>query len=252
MAFGFASTSGAFGSQKSAITELLEIETEAIGFHSLAGDAKVQLLPQPWPSDALPPPTSSLLAVASRRELLAAGGPTSVILASTEAVREAFKASGNNVKSFTPQLTLDLGIRISQVAFSSDENVLVVSAEQGGGLAVFSVDSLLKGNTESDFQLPTLQQSVRALVPNPGVDAHLFAIVTANGQLVLADMKTRSLSNTMREGVSCVAWSAKGKQLVAGLSDGSAVQMTPDAQVKAQIAAPEGLDGDQHCNILHP
>ena len=220
---------------------------KAIEFHAIARDAKVQLMPA-WPSDQLPPPTSSLLAIASRRELLAAGGPSAVVVASTEAVRNAFTNEGSDeIKSFTPQLTLDLGIRISHVAFSSDESFLAISAEQGGGLAVYEVDSLLKGNTSTSFEISTAQVSVRALVPNPGTEtAALFAVVNTNGQLAIADMKARQVSNTIKEGVSCVAWSSKGKQLIAGLGDGSAVQMTPTGEVVKQLAKPPDVEGNRH------
>lgn len=198
--------------------------------------------------DVLPPPTSSLLSIAPKRGLLAAGGPTSVVIATTEAAREAFMATGNNdIKPFTPQLTLDIGIRVLQVAFSSDESSLVISAEREGGLSVYAVESLLQGNTQSAFALATAQQSIRALVPNPAVEtAELFALVTENGHLLMANMRTRQLSNTLRDNVSCIAWSAKGKQVVAGLSDGSAAQMTPEGEVKQYLPRPPGLAGDQH------
>ena len=221
---------------------------KAIEFHAIAKDAKVQLMPA-WPSDKLPPPTSSLLAIASRRGLLAAGGSSAVVIASTDTVRNAFTSEGSeDTKSFAPQLTLDLGIRISQVAFSSDESFLAISAEEGGGLAVYEVDNLLNGNTSSSFEIGTAQIPVRALVPNPGVEAAaaLFAVVNTNGQLAIADMKARKVGTTIKEGVSCVAWSPKGKQLIAGLGDGSAVQMKPTGEVTKQFAKPPDVEGNRH------
>ena len=193
--------------------------------------------------------------MASKKGLLAAAGPDSVVVASTESVREAFKGNapaGGTIKPFQPQLTLQIGTRISQVAFSSDESVLVISAEAGGGLAIYDVQALLQGNTQSTFELATGGASVRALVPNPATNsAEFFAVVTTNGELMITNVKTRQFiagpnGQVMKSRVSCVSWSNKGKQLVAGLGDGTAFQMTPEGVGKAELPKPDGLDGDQH------
>lgn len=230
---------------------------KGLGFQSLSGESKVRLIPSPWPSNALPPPTASLLSVASNKGLIAAAGPNSVVIASTESVRQAFSANsptGSDIKPFTPQLTLPIGVRVSQVAFSADENYLAISAEVGGGLAVYDVQAIMQGNTQSAFQLSTNRTSVRALTPNPTAEkAELFAVVTANGQLMMANMKTRQFlsgpsGQVMKDGVSCVSWSNKGKQLVAGLGNGAAFQMTPEGEGKAEVPRPPTIEGDQHGN----
>lgn len=226
---------------------------QAIGFQNIAGESRLRLLPSPWPQDALPPPTASLLSIASRKGLLAAAGPESVIIASTDTVREAYNVSeGGNLKPFSPELTLDLGTRISQVEFSADEELLILSAENGGGLAVYEVPSLLQGKKQSAFQLATNGTALRALLPNPTAEkSGLLAVVTAHGQLMIASLKSRqfvtgSQGQVLQEGVSSVSWSNRGKQLVAGLASGRCVQMTPEGAVKAEISAPPGLEGDQH------
>ncbi|KAL8780053.1 MAG: hypothetical protein Q9213_006643 [Squamulea squamosa] len=238
--------------------ELEEIQTEALGFQSLAGEAKLRLVP-PWPAEALPPSTSSLLSIASGKGLLAAAGPDAVVIAGTEVVRKSFAdkdAGDGNVKSFTPQLTLNLGTRISQVAFSADESFLVLSAEQGGGLAAYEVQSLMQGNTQSAFQIATNGTALRMLLPNPTPErAELFAAVTVNGELLIANLASRQFMSgpqgmTMKDGVSCVSWSARGKQLVAGLANGICYQMTPEGAGKAEIPAPPDIEGDQHVSAL--
>ncbi|KAL8679923.1 MAG: hypothetical protein Q9186_003837 [Xanthomendoza sp. 1 TL-2023] len=284
MAFRFGSPSTpAFGNASGASTnsqqtgpELEEIQTEvssvprlkdgygtnsvfkALGFQSLAGESKVQLVPA-WPAEALPLPTSSLLSIAPSKGLLAAAGPDTVVIAGTEAVRKAFTSNdtgGGIVKSFTPQLTLELGMRISQVAFSADEAFLVLSAEDGGGLAVYDVRSLMQGNTQSAFQISTNGAALRMLLPNPTPEkAELFAAVTVKGELLMANLASRQFMNgpqgiTMKEGVSCVSWSARGKQLVAGLGDGTCYQMTPEGAGKANIPTPPDLEGSQHVSTL--
>ncbi|KAI9699834.1 MAG: hypothetical protein M1820_007007 [Bogoriella megaspora] len=236
--------------------ELQEVQTEALGFTALAGESKVKLLPSPWPADSLPSPTSSLISIASGKGLLAAAGPEQLVIASTSSVRDAFRnQDGGKIKQFTPQLSIPMP-RISQVAFSSDENFLVISAQNGGGLAVYDVKTMETGNTQPAFQIGTNGIAVRALIPNPTTDfAKFFSVVTAQGQLMLADMSTRQFVNgpggpVFKEGVSCVSWSKKGKQLVAGMGDGTAIQMTPDGTTKAEIPRPPDLSGDQHVSSV--
>lgn len=176
-----------------------------------------------------------------------------MVIVSTDAVRKAFLQVGSSdFKSFTPQLCLPIGTRISQVAFSADESCLVISAEIGGGLAVYDVNALMQGSTKSAFELSTDGAALRALVPNPMTDrAELFALITTSGDLMVANFKTRQFLNgpsgqVLKNGVSCLSWSAKGKQLVAGLANGSAVQMTPEGEIKAHIPKPLNLEGDHY------
>lgn len=232
---------------------------KAFGFQSLGGESRLQLLPTPWPADALPSPTSSLLSISSSKGLLAAGGPESIILASTDKIREAFaNNAGTGVIPFEPQLIIQLRTRISQVAFSSDDNLLVASAEIGGGLAIYDTQSLLQGNTQTALEIPTGGVPLRALVPNPNPPAaQFFAIVTTQGDLMIADVRSGEFSTgtngqVLKNGVSSLSWSVKGKQLVAGLADGTVIQLTPDGQKKGEIPRPPDLVGEQHGKICLP
>ncbi|KAI0430985.1 hypothetical protein F5Y09DRAFT_306352 [Xylaria sp. FL1042] len=235
---------------------LPEVQTEGLGFLSLAGDAKLRLS-TPWSPP--PAPNASLMSIASRKGLIAAACPDAVIVASTEAVRKAFEAPKNGdseIRSFTPQLQVPLPIRICQLAFSADEAYLILSAEQGGGLAVYNVDAFQQGTTQSAFEIPTNGESLRALVPNPRPEkAELCAVVTNGGKLLMANLKERNFafkgsSQILREQVSCVAWSNKGKQLVAGLGDGTICQLTPEGDVKAEIPRPPELDSSYYVSAI--
>ena len=145
MAFGFGNVGNAGGSGSGGLgnvsqgPDLGEVQTEALGFLSLSGDAKLRLT-SPW--SPLPADNASLISIAPRCGLVAAAGPDAVILASTEAVRKAFdnpKDGDSDIRPFEPQLKLPLPIRICQLAFTADEAYLILSAEQGGGLAVYDV-----------------------------------------------------------------------------------------------------------------
>ncbi|KAF2144631.1 uncharacterized protein K452DRAFT_144834 [Aplosporella prunicola CBS 121167] len=257
MAFSM-SGPAASNAQARQAADLDEISTELLGFSALGGAKKLKLLPTPWPADALPPSTSSLLAVASQKGLLAAAGPESLVVASTDAVRAALHSKDqaqDGIINFEPQLTIP-GPRLSQVAFTSDDQHLVLSAESGGGLAIHDVAALLNGKTESTFQLATEGMAVRSLNPNPAPEhAEFIAVVLTGGQLMLANLKERSFvkpnnNAVLKSGVSCVSWSNKGKQMIAGLGDGTAFQLKPDGSAQAVVPRPPQLEGDQHVSAI--
>ncbi len=84
---------------------------------------------------------------------------------------------------------------------------------------------------------------MRALLPNPTPDlAHFFAVVYDSGKLIIANIADGT-SNTIRaEGVTCVAWSTKGKALVAGLQDGSLAIHMNNGDLRAVIPRPPEVE----------
>lgn len=189
---------------------------------------------------------------------MAAGGPDAIYLSSTESARKAFsadKTGDTEFRAFEPQVKIPMPMRVSHLAFTPDEQYLILSAEQGGGLAVYETQALLQGSSQAAFEISTSGESIRALVPNPMPElAEFCAVVTTNGNLLIANLKEKSLVSSpngpvIRSQVACGAWSTKGKQLVAGLSDGTVVQMTPDGAEKAQIPKPTAF-GDVHVSSI--
>jgi nucleoporin NUP159 len=253
--------------QANAASDLEPIETEHVGFQAVASDNKLRLFPTPWSPEKFPLTTASLLSVASGRGLLAAAGPDALVIWTTDSVKEAMsidskdkaskdeKSSGSEEKrkkeDFKPQATIQVP-RLSQVVFSSDESCLVISAEEGGGLAVYDTDALLSGKSESAFQIPTNGVAVRQILANPSKDnSHQFGLVLSNGQLLLADLKQRQLVNAangspvFKENVSCACWSRLGKQIVAGLADGTAAQIDLQGNTKAVIPKPPQVSANR-------
>ncbi|KPI39976.1 Nucleoporin [Cyphellophora attinorum] len=223
--------------------ELQEIQTGGLGLPGVQGEVKLRIS-EPWPSDALPPTTSSLLTVASSSGLLAAAGPNDLILTSTQQVRavllEKFdkQTNENPVRQYQPNLRIPRP-RLSHVAFTADESALLVSAQDGGGIDAYSVRKIEEAKPA--VSISTDGKALRSLVPNPAPDADLaplVAAVTVEGGLLLADLRSGSLregqnGSILRSGVSCVAWSPKGKALLAGLADGTAVQLKADGKEMA-------------------
>ncbi|RMZ86805.1 hypothetical protein DV736_g5974, partial [Chaetothyriales sp. CBS 134916] len=234
--------------------DLQEIQTDQLGFAGLNRDseAQIQLLPEPWPAEAPPPPSASLLAVASSKGIVAAAGPNHLVLATTDRVRTALQSADDKkvhkIRAFEPNTTISKP-RLSHVVFSSTDDVLVVSSQDTGGIEAYQLSSLLAGNTQPPLTLSTHGVPLRALVPNPNqANAALMAAVTNNGDLLLANLEQGALirsdhssSPAHLSGVSCVSWSNKGKQLVAGLANGTAVQLKPDGSVMAEIPRPTAI-----------
>ena len=197
-----------------------------------------------------------MLSIASSKGLLAAAGPDVLVVTSTESVRDAFRAEGTAThKPFNPQVKLPVP-KLAQIAFSADENALVVSSAESGGLAVYEVAGLTNGKTEPAVQIGTNNSPLRALAPNPANElVELFAAVTSGGDLLMANLKTGQLANgangpVLKSGVSCISWSNKGKQLVAGLADGGALQMKPDGSLTAEIPRPPTLEPNKHVSCI--
>ncbi|KAK3356244.1 putative nuclear pore complex protein [Neurospora tetraspora] len=254
MAFAFGNQSGAAGGATEG-PALEVIQTEGLGFLAINGEAKVQLTTK-W--NPAPAPTASLLSVASHKGLVAAAGPDAFIISTTESVRKGFEAeqpADGDIRPFTPQATIPMPLRVSQLSFTADEKYLVLSAEEGGGLAVYDVDALSNGTTQSAFEISTNGEALRSLIPNPAPEfAHFCAVITTNGNLYMANLNERQLVSgangpTLRSQVSCASWSTRGKQLVAGMADGSIIQMTPDGAEKAHIPKPPSL-GDYYVSSL--
>ncbi|CCC06511.1 unnamed protein product [Sordaria macrospora k-hell] len=254
MAFAFGNQSGAAGGATEG-PALEVIQTEGLGFLAINGEAKVQLTSK-W--NPAPSPTASLLSIAPHKGLVAAAGPDAFIISTTESVRKGFEAeqpAEGDIRPFTPQATISMPLRISQLAFTANEKYLVLSAEEGGGLAVYDVDALSNGTTQSAFEITTNGEALRSLIPNPAPEfAHFCAVITTNGNLYMANLNERQLVSgangpTLRPQVSCASWSTRGKQLVAGMADGSIIQMTPDGAEKAHIPKPPSL-GDYHVSSL--
>ncbi|KAK2750571.1 hypothetical protein FQN57_002642 [Myotisia sp. PD_48] len=238
--------------------ELQEIETQDVGFLAIGGDAKVRLLPTAWPADSIPTPTASLLSVASNKGILAAAGPQGLVVARTESVRKTFiapAAGDSNIRPFQPELQIPLSAKISHLAFSADENILVVAVEGADGLVAYDVAALLGGTTQPAATLNINGSSLRFLLPNP-VTPELFAAVTTTGELLIANLKLNQLVSgsdgtpVLKSGVSSVCWSNKGKQLVAGLGDGSIFQLTPSGQSKAEIPKAPEVGADYHVSSI--
>ncbi|KAF2717840.1 hypothetical protein K431DRAFT_288183 [Polychaeton citri CBS 116435] len=241
--------------------DLEYVDTEQLGLVAISTERRLRLLPAPWPRDNLPPITASLLSVAPNRGLLAAAGPDSLVVGTTQSIREGLRNSQpddqfSKAGKYHPAASIPVP-RCSHVAFSADESCLIIAAEQGGGLAVYETNAITNGSKESQLQIGTNNVSIRHLIPNPArASWELVAVVLSEGQLVLADLKQQRLSQSasgnavFAEKVYCASWSRLGKQLVVGKEDGTAQQIDLLGNVKADIPAPPQLSQSMPCTSI--
>lgn len=187
--------------------------------------------------------------------MLVGAGPDLLVVANTDSVRAAVEAPAGEdkqkTKPFEPQAKIPVPGRPTHVAFTASDDALILATENGSQISVFQTSSLISGNAQPAISISTNGVSLRALAPNPDPDSTFVAMVTVNGELLMADLKAGNLVNgpngpILKNGVSSVSWSNKGKQLVAGLADGTADQMTPDGTQKDHIPRPLDLEGECH------
>ncbi|KAJ5196044.1 hypothetical protein N7449_006523 [Penicillium cf. viridicatum] len=260
MAFNFGASNPAGGSASAELgSELPDVFTDEVGFKGVSGDANIRFLPTAWPDDALPAPTSSLLAVAHTKGLIVGAGPDALVISTADVVRKSIEAPAGEdmekTKPFQPIATIPLASRPTHVAFTPGDDGLILATENGPTISVFDTNTLTQGNAQPAISIPTNGVSLRALTPNPDPSSTLVALVTVNGELLIADLKAGSLvpgpnGPVLKDGVSCASWSNKGKQLVAGLADGTGYQMTPDGTKKAEVPRPSDLEGDCHVSSI--
>ncbi|KAL5343629.1 hypothetical protein BJX70DRAFT_116496 [Aspergillus crustosus] len=243
--------------------ELPDLYADEIGFKGVSGDSNIQFLLTPWPADALPAPTSTLLAVAATKGIAVGAAPNALSVATTEAIRAAISADTGKdkvkTKPFQPLATIPLPGRPTHIAFASGDSALVLATERGPQLSVFEAGSLLQPNAQPAIAIPTNGATFRTIAPNPAQpeDSHasLVALVTTGGELLIADLKAGNLlsgpsGNILKTGVSSVCWSNKGKQLIAGLADGTGYQMTPEGAQKDIIPRPSDLSEPCHVSSV--
>ncbi|KAN0078963.1 hypothetical protein V8E54_005476 [Elaphomyces granulatus] len=261
MAFNIGASAVGGTAQAELGPQLPEITTMEVGFKGVDRDCRVRFLPNAWPADALPPPTCSLLAVAPNQGIVVAGGPDCLVVSTTKSVRDAISAKtdkGVKVKPFEPQAKIPMVKRPMQVAFCSAESALALSTAESNQLLIYETSTLLQENPQPKLFIPT-NAPLRALAPNPAPldnsNSTFVAMTTVAGSLLIADLRIGSLVSgpngpVLKDGVSCISWSNKGKQLVAGLADGTCYQMTPEGVRKDEIPRPPDLDAKQHVSSI--
>lgn len=120
-----------------------------------------------------------------------------------------------------------------------------MSAESQGGLAVFDTAKLMQQQKDPEREIATEGTAVRALAPNPAASTeHYMAVVLDSGKLLITNI-IDGASNTIKDqGTHCVAWSTRGKAVVAGLQDGTCSILLTNGTLKGTIPRPPAVEKD--------
>lgn len=162
-------------------------------------------------------------------------------------MRKAFQNTAENwdvVSDFTPEVTIPwTGPPLRHVAFTTGGDFLVVSAENQGGLAVFDTKAVMRGKQQPEQQVATDGVPVRNLLPNPDKQYEQYvAIVLDSGKLSIVDIIQAQTVTLRDDGVTCAAWSSRGKAVAAGMRDGTTAIYLVQGGHTGTIPRPPDLD----------
>ena len=146
-----------------------------------------------------------------------------------------------------PGKVVSLPSNPTHLGLNSDETTLAVCVKikQIPHIYLFDTRHFLEsGEIKPFLEIPGVTPpgvSLKELAWNP-VLAYSMALVFTNGMLAMYLVKTDGSKfdvSTLYEGISCVSWSPKGKQLVAGKTNGKLTQYKPDL-AEAKTMEPPG------------
>ncbi|BFZ64979.1 hypothetical protein YB2330_006142 [Saitoella coloradoensis] len=217
-----------------------EQETDDLEFLSLRPDTYLVVSP-PWPEESFPPASSCLLAV-SKQGLYVVGTQTGFVGGRTSTLRDGLKGASDMGRiQFDPEVRVECGGPATHVAFSADERMLLV-ALGNGQILFYDVQQVLAGSPPNPQGSLLSSNGVRVLAPNPENDS--VALLGTAGELSIINLSPApTISNTVATGVTSVSWSKKGKQIAAGLGNGTIINLTPAGETKRTVAPPPSLPG---------
>ncbi|KAJ3128532.1 hypothetical protein HK098_004162 [Nowakowskiella sp. JEL0407] len=129
--------------------------------------------------------------------------------------------------------------QVKFVKFTSDELYVVVGLSNGV-IQIYDLRKLINGvkSFENQFNCGAIIKDIK---PNPSGD--VLAVVDINGKLKICKFNGENLmTKNLDHIVTAISWSAKGKQLAVGTSQGKLLQITNDGEVKNVLEKPADLD----------
>ena len=137
----------------------------------------------------------------------------------------------------TQGLVVKLPSDPSHLGINADDTILSVGVKLNGSPHFYLFDTrtfLAPGDPKPFMEIPALTPpgvEIKEVAWNPVVPA-MMAVVFSNGSLALYEVKSDGSkydTTTVPPGqISCISWSPKGKQLVAGKINGKLTQYKPD------------------------
>ncbi|KAJ2608242.1 hypothetical protein H4S08_004521, partial [Coemansia sp. RSA 1365] len=197
------------------------------------------------------PAYSRLLAISNQYGYMVAGTPQGLVVFQTrDAQDELFAGSSkgtNTATTLKARKDIDLTShgQVTHVGVSADEQRVIVCTIDGN-ILVFSAQSLVEQGSNLPSNTINVGREVRDMRVNPKEMAALVAVLTLDGELLMVDIDSGSLSSVVKDDarVTAICWSRKGKQIVCGDSKGVLTQRTPTDGALKRTIEPQTSSGD--------
>ncbi|KAM8828465.1 nuclear pore complex protein Nup214 isoform 2-T2 [Spinachia spinachia] len=216
------------------------------------------------PAEDLPKERSSLLTISNKFGLTFVGLDRTFKVYQTRDIltANAFDGKANEIVEGTPALAeVTVDLTLHHLALSCDELTLsVCGVSVGAALSVTFYDVRTFVNKARPQKLPFASllpavspgTVVQDLKWNPG-QASMLAACLSDGRMMVLDV-----TDTVRvhaelpasNGITCICWSPKGKQVAAGKMNSTFCQYTPALEEKKMIPCPHFYTSDQPVKVL--
>ncbi|XP_077944280.1 nuclear pore complex protein Nup214 isoform X2 [Gasterosteus aculeatus] len=216
------------------------------------------------PAEDLPRERSSLLTISNKFGLTFVGLDRTFKVYQTRDIltAHAFDGKANEIVEGTPALAeVTVDVTLHHLALSCDELTLsACGVSEGATLSITFYDVRTFVNKARPQKLPFASllpavapgTMVQDLKWNPG-HASMLAACLSDGRMMILDV-----TDTVRvhaelpasNGITCICWSPKGKQVAAGKMNSTFSQYTPALEEKKTIPCPHFYTSDQPVKVL--
>ncbi|XP_051971598.1 nuclear pore complex protein Nup214 isoform X2 [Xyrauchen texanus] len=211
----------------------------------------------------LPKERSSLLVISNRYGLTFTARDKTLKVFLTKDIISAARVEGNtnDIVESVSAVTVTVDLWIHHMTLSSDELTLsVCGATDAADLTLdfYDVRTFFNKVRQDKRPFTSFRPAVSSgvLVQDlkwSPVEASRLAVCLSDGSMMVLDVQDSVnvvAQLPMSEGITCVCWSPKGKQVSAGKQDATVVQFTPTLQAKKVIPCPRFYNQDNPVKVL--
>lgn len=216
------------------------------------------------PTEELPRERSNLLAISNKYGLTFVGYDKTFKVYFTADILAADRNDGNSndiIEGIAALAEVTVDLSLHHLALSSDELTLSacgMTERESLSLTFYDVRTFINKGSPDKLPFASLIPSahpgtlVLDLKWNP-VQASMLAVCLSDGSLMIVDV-TDSAKVTAElpaaNGITCICWSPKGKQVAAGKMDATVSQYTPALEQKKVIPCPDFYTSEEPVKVL--
>uniref|UniRef100_A0A8C9XQ16 Nuclear pore complex protein Nup214 n=1 Tax=Sander lucioperca TaxID=283035 RepID=A0A8C9XQ16_SANLU len=211
------------------------------------------------PAEDLPKERTSLLTISNKFGLTFVGlHKTFKVYLTQDILSDKFDGNANEIVEGTAALAeVNVDLALHHLALSCDELTLSVcgmTEEAGLSLTFYDVRTFMNKKLPFASLLPAVPPGslVQDLKWNP-VQASMLAVCLSDGCMMILDV-TDSVKVQAElpasNGITCLCWSPKGKQVAAGKMNSTVSQYTPALEEKKVIPCPNFYTSDEPVKVL--